>query len=613
MPLPNLPEDFLLDKIPEGIVAEDVRRLMAAVIGGYQERVSDARAAINAVGNAYSPEAAAPSADTDTTVEVVYTGNVGETVRRVLDITADTPDTTDVDALRVWAVAECDIQDDTVVSVTAGSDGLRTVTAQTLDLLAASLGAYLVVNPLLTTAQQAAEKRKQIAAFFPRLKIKGTALSVELVGRAMGFDDVRFAPLWQRAVPTLPSDVGSSVNAADFAREPDVYPSTVLPDPDGVYDPARLDDGPFYDWTGSALSTDSTSPAYFLSVNGQQPWIKLVVSDTLRTRPAPAFYALAGGGPYTKATATLSPELSAVALGAGDAYNGLRIEVSDEIVSTGTATRLRIYDRLSRRKYRSSMFDVAMAVDVDTFIDAYGTTAVRNNPDAFEAASGLPGTYLTTGKPLTGNVSGTWTAAAPGTGELRFDAVQRIGARAMEALEAVRPATRHPRRMSFGFSWTDEFDYAAHSAAERLADNGTVLIGAATTFPTNTWEETLVYDGTLNMSGVTHYTGTHAAKTDVTGHKAEFIYVDVSGTNTLNTETLPDDDVLYVTGSWCTGTYNTSDNSYYLTKTAAFTGTGSVYAQWRATDTEVVRTEPASGAVRLQDRPEDEFDYAYPV
>jgi len=595
--LPNLPEDYLLDKIPEGIVGEDVRRLMAAVVGGYQDRVSDARAVANAVGNSYTPALASPQTEADTTVEVVYTGPVGETVRRVLDVTPETP--SDTTALRAWAVAECAIEDSAVVSVTTGSEGLRTVTVQTLDWLAATLGAYLAANPLLSAAQQQAEKRKQIAAFFPRLKIKGTALSVELAGRALGFDDVRFAPLWQRAVPTLPVDAGSPVNNADYAREPDIQPSASLPDPDKVYNPAQLDDGPFYEWTGSALSIDSTDPAYLLSVNGKQPWIKLVASDTLSARPAPNTYVMGGGGPYSKATAALSPQLMAEALGAGVTYNGLRIEVTDEVVSTGTATRLRIYDRLSRVKYRSSLFDVGLAVDVDSFIDSYGTTAVKNNPDAG-------------GRPLTGSSSGTWVAAAPGTGELRYADVQRMGARAVEVLEAVRPASRHLRRVSTGFSWTDQVGYAAHPASERLVEVGGTITGVAAAFPADGWVEETVYDGTVVMSGVTRYTGTHTRLVSSPGHLAEFSYVDASGTHALNAETLPDDDVIYVTGSWCSGTYNTADNSYRLSKKAAFDATGSVYALWRATDSETVRHEPVSGPTRLQDRPEDEFVYAYP-
>ncbi len=605
MPLPNLPEDFLLNKLPEMVATEDVRRLVAAVVGGYQERVSDFRTAITGIQNAYSPDSALPVAESETTVEVVYAGQVGETVRRVLDITDDTP--AGGSDLVAWAASECDISEDLIVSATRGSDALRTINPQTLDLLASTLGCYLAVNPLLSAAEQMAEKRKQIAAFFPRLKLKGTAISFELLGRAMGFDDVRFAPLWQRAVPHAPYDIGAAENATDFSRDPDVLPSATLPDPDRFYDPAVLDDGPYYAWTGTGLRLDPTEPDYLLSINGRQPWVNLIASDTLTTRPAPSTYVMDGGGPYTKAKVALSPEVVAEATGAGPSFNGLRIEVTDALDSSGTVTNLRIFDRLSKRKYRSPWYDIGLAVDIAT----HGTVAVQDNPDVYTTVANLSGTCLANGKPLTGNTAGEWSSAAPDTPELNYADVTRMAAHAMNAFETVRPATRHLRQLSVGFSWSDEVGYAPYDIMFGLATVGGTLTGVASGFPSDVvGGETTAYDGIFQRSGVTYYTGTHTTAGTRTAHKADFIYVENGGTHTLNTEMLPDSDVMYVTGTWCSGTYNTADRSYRLVKSGAFGGSGSVYARWVVTDTQAIRSEPVTNTIRSNDRPEDDLNAA---
>jgi hypothetical protein len=605
MPLDNLPEDFLLEKLPEGIVAEDKRSVMAAVVGGYQERVSDLRAAANEIGNAYTPSAAAPALG-NKTAEVIYTGRVGERIKRVLDTDADTP--IDEAGLLTWAADQCNIEESAIVSVTLGQDSIRTNQSNTLGLLAATLGCTIAVNPLLSTADAIADQRDQIENYFARLKVKGSEKSIEVAGRVLGFDDVRFASLWQRAVPHVPNDIGAAENEHDFARDPDIEPTATLPDPLGVYNPDDIDDGPFYEWTGSLLGIDNTEQRYITSINGAQPWIRVLEAADPLSRPAPGAYYLEGGGPYDKAAVALTDELVVVATGVGDTYNGLRIDVTDVVDATaGTLTQMRIYDRLSKRKYRSPWFDVGLAMDADAFVTTYGTLPVAHNPDSF--TNGATVETILTGKPLTGNTEGVFYSAPAGTGQLRYDLVQQMAAQAADVIDKARPASRYPRRVSAGFSWTDEVAYAPYDYVHQLTDAGSAVTGVATGFPADTANGTEEsYDGIISIGGVTYYTGTHASPADRAAHKADFIYVDTSGTFSLNVETLPDDDVLYVTGTAASGTYNTSDRTYYLTKGVDYAYNGSLYALWRTSSTERVRGLPSSETVRWNSYPEDDID-----
>lgn len=605
MALDNLPEDFLLEKLPEGIVAEDKRSVMAAVVGGYQERLSDLRSAANEIGNAYSPSETAPAAGSKT-VEVIYLGRAGERVKRILDTNADTP--TEESALLVWAAEQCDIEESVIVSVALGQDAIRANQTNTLGLLAATLGCAVAVNPLLSAEDAVSDQRDRIAGYFPRLKVKGSEKSIEVAGRVLGFDDVRFASLWQRVSPHVPNDTGHADNVDDYARDPDIEPSATLPDPLGAYNPDDIDDGPFYEWTGSLLSIDKTDQRYVTSVNGAQPWIRIFeVADPVE-RPAPSAYYLAGGGPYDRAAVALSPELVVVAVGPGDTYNGLRIDVTDVVDTTaGTLTQLRIYDRLSKRKYRSPWFDVGLAMDADAFVTTYGTLPVAHNTDSF--TNGAVVEVPLTGKPLTGNTEGIFYPAPAGTGEMRYDLVLDMAAQAANVIDKARPASRYPRRVSTGFSWTDEVSYAPYNYVHPLTDAGSVITGVATEYPAdnaNGVEEG--YDGIFSNGGVTYYTGTHFTPAGLPAHKADFIYVDTTGTLTLNVETLPDDDVLYVTGAVAVGTYNTSDHTYFLAKSGDFAVGGVVTALWRTTSTEVVRDLPSGDDLRWNSYPEDDIN-----
>ena len=163
--------------------------------------------------------------------------------------------------------------------------------------------------------------------------------------------------------------------------------------------------------------------------------------------------------------------------------------------------------------------------------------------------------------------------------------------------------------MSAGFSWTDEVAYAPYDYIHQLTDAGSVMTGVATGFPADTANGTEEdYDGIISIGGVTYYTGTRTSPADQAAHRADFVYVDTSGTLTLNVETLPDDDVLYVTGTAASGTYNTSDRTYYLAKGVDYAFNGSLYALWRASSTERVRDLPSSESVRWNSYPEDDID-----
>ena len=245
----------------------------------------------------------------------------------------------------------------------------------------------------------------------------------------------------------------------------------------------------------------------------------------------------------------------------------------------------------------------------DTFVGSYGTYPVERNTDSYTTNAILYGSCALTGRPLTGNTSGTFTAASTTAGQLRYDLVSHLGAQAVEALESVRPASRFPRRISTGFSWSDDMAYAPYDYVHPLFATTTTITGTATGYPADTLGgETVYYDGIVSISGVTHYTGTHTEPAALPAHKSDFIYVDTTGTRYMNVETLPDSDLLYVTGAEVSGTYNVSTHVYYLTKTGAFESSGSLRALWRTESTEVVRQEPVTASIRYNTYPEDDID-----
>lgn len=372
-----------------------------------------------------------------------------------------------------------------------------------LDYVAANIGAVLyasaanqagpdVINSSGThTAAQLAHQ-KLIETYFPRLKFKGTPRSFEALGKLLGFDDVRMVPLWGRVSPRLPNDPGAPVNDADFSQVPEFYPQQEL---SPFYQPSAQRDGPYFAWFGTVDNGTASTAYYPQVVNGFQPWVRFQaeVSGISRGTLVPAAagtYALEGGAPHAKASVILPSTGTFYSLGEGEAWNGVQITVSD---FGGTLRRLDITDRLSSVKYRTSFFDLGVTMDADKADALFGTQAARSNKDVALA----PHAYVSWGGTLTGTspyrpfVGGTpafqsvtgednvdfltpfsgtvvyyrqRTEATLGDAQQNYPELAKAGQGVVQALEEVRPATRFPRRASYGYLMSDEAQYAPITA-----------------------------------------------------------------------------------------------------------------------------------------------------
>lgn len=112
-----------------------------------------------------------------------------------------------------------------------GTDALRTVGIDTMQYLAASLGAFLYPglpgeDPTVVLQRQ----KEALTYYFPRLKLKGTPESFSILARLAGFSDGSLVPLWPRLSPRNPADPGNSVNEGDFRAKPDIFPMGQMAD-----------------------------------------------------------------------------------------------------------------------------------------------------------------------------------------------------------------------------------------------------------------------------------------------------------------------------------------------------------------------------------------------
>ena len=479
MSLQNVREDLLYDLLPEGVVGEDAQSLMQAVIGGFQDHLDDLRSYVNKYELLYAtsglPE---PS---NNVILVQLQSDQGKVFTRTLDKKSDTP--TDSTELISWAASQLDVDTSDIISAVEGDDLLRKVDIDTLQYLSATVGAVLF--------QSVAQEKDKVTtarimdSYFPRLKIKGTAMSFDALGRLIGFDDVMMMPLFQRLSPRMPSDIGAPANDPDFAKIPEFFPRQVL----GVqYDPWDERDGPFYTWRAHVTNNGTSTESYQQVINGNNPWIRVnQIGETMGLVPTGA-YTLSGGGPHRRAKVSLPDYgLEFEAIGEGDAFNGL--VVNSEAVSGSTAF-ISILDQLSAVKYRSSYFDMSMTVTDENAIFLYGTITAKKNADLAAEPDLCPdGTALSPYRPWVRGVlsQGSHTydfltsiGDGPpvalynnyGTAQVRtqaalsdkqVDTANLIagGAQAIRYMEETRPATRFPRQAGVGLLRRDDVAYAA--------------------------------------------------------------------------------------------------------------------------------------------------------
>lgn len=598
LPVSSIPEEYLYQLLPQGVIDLDKRKLMEAVLGGYQDRVSDLRSYVNAISELATPDAQFPQL-TFNVILVRFTGPAGQVITRSLDILPSTPSLDDVDGLTAWASGQTGLDPSQIISVVAGTDLLRTVDIDSVSLLAENVGALLYDGLTDTTPEQVhATRQRLLESWFPRLKIKGTAESFEVLGRIIGFEDVAVTPLWSRLVPHQPSDPGSGENDRDFSARPEQTPSANLPD--ARYNPLDTSDGIFYDWSSGPLSEDPASAKYWpLAINNRNPFIKIAVAGQIE-RPTVGRYVLSGGAPNKTASVSLDQgtvvsNMVANAIMDGDTFNGMRVNVVDQ---GGTAVGLEISDRMSAIKYRSSYFNFKAT------LTSAGTEPVQPSPDLERIPWLTPdGTTQAPFRPWTGGTMSTDVTLFPdatSTAGMVIEArIQAAGtdvqlnsadfeaaSRSAENLDSLRAATRRIREKGIGVAFKDESTFAAYPDEVLLFSTGgsgtyqgTVLPGAAPTPPFEIMLQAFV--------------GTNPRQT----------FMDLKADGTVSTA-----------GDGFNGFYSTKDNYYRMTVTPGdFGSSGKFVASYVAGFGTNTRTEPSyaakqNGTVGFLSKPEDQFD-----
>jgi hypothetical protein len=629
----NLPEDFLYERLPEGLVELDQRGLIQAVVGGYQDRVEDLRSYSRKLELLFQTDGLPETGNNVVLVDVQ--SDQGKVYTRSLDIQSETP-ADGTTALTTWVLQQLEIGEDTISNVRYGRDLLRLVDANTIDYLAATIGAVLFKSSALTVAEQVTANHQLLQTYFPRLKIKGTADSFMTLGRILGFDDLKVTPLYGRLSPRIPNDIGNPANDGDFNAESEYQPQQAI---DDFYNPLKTNDGPFFSWTGTVSPGTAATNFCTQVVNDKNPWVDVSVVRVLNgtvTYPSAGSYALGSsgsnseGGPHKKAFVEAGDILFR-AIGEGQYFNGIEIHVVD----SGTNKIFTITDRLSAIKYRSSYFDLALTAEFDRVEELYGRSAMRRNKDlAANPTLTSDGTAVSPYRPwwagsistgsmaqdflvMTGTASPTViTARVQSTGtdrQLNVDELVSAGVQVVQALEEVRPATRQPRKAGIGFLNRDQVGYAAHIKETVLLTSGTgtpfvvsatymgyggFSVGGEIAVPLPPYYAVIALEVGSIVSGQpnggvfpVHQNGSVAIRT-----YPEAV-VDPQNPNGL----------IYAAPAF-SGSYDFASGTYSFTFTppSQFLGT-TVYALWHLTTTEVVRTEPTAGTNKgYQARPEDQ-------
>jgi len=607
MSLINLTEDFLYDRLPEGLIQLDERGLIQAVLGGFQDRIEDLRFYAKRFQSFYTP---IPEAlYRPNVVLVTYRTDQGRDITRSIDLETETPQDGTSDLL-VWAATQLNVDTDRVSNARYGVDPLRDIEPSLLDYLATNVGAVLYASAILKESPSVTTSTgtltaanyaysKLLETYFPRLKFKGTAKSFEALGKLLGWDDVRVTPLWGRVSPRLPNDPGSDVNDPDFSEMPEFWPQqTIGP----FYDPLDQADGPFYDWTGTASAGTASTKFYSQVVNGFQPYVEVLVtgtaSGTVIQHPSSGSYVLADGAPHQKAMVDAG-DIQFRALGEGESYNGVTVTVFD--VVDADLRGVNVDGRLSSIKYRTSFYNLGLTITSEKAQAVFGTLTAKANkdlavaPHEYQSFVGnltavSPYRPFTSGTvaldtlttdwltPFTGTIS-TYTErreAGLGDRQENWDDLSRAGAQATQALEEVRAATRRPRVSSFGYLQKDQVGYAPYPAQDCLFTlYGSIVAGT--------------YHGTFSTYPLPPYYA------DVGYVSGGFVTVFDAGTNPafpgiVTYQNCADGGTIAGT----IGYTGTGTNSYLFTATGTWPQWGTVCALFTVTDTEVVRPEPFS-------------------
>lgn len=543
MSIGNLPEQFLYERLPDAVINGDERGYIEAVVSGYQDRLEDVRAFAKKLSDFWVP-GALPTGNPNV-VLVDLTSQFGKNYTRSLDIQTETPPAGS-NLLPRWVSLQLGIPVEDLSNVRYGYDPLRAIDVNTLSWLAATLGTLLYNTDLLSTDAAVNSAQVQLVnTWFPRLKIKGTAESFDVLGRILGFDDVRVTPLWTRLSPRVPDDIGNPLNDPDFASSPEYFPRQEI---GPFYDPFNYRDGPFFTWTGTASNGTNSTQFYTQTITGHNPWIDVVLLGSIAgtnipaiqsgtvVHPATGSYALTGGAAYTKAY--VDPQGSSIrfqAVADGADFNGLYVHVE----TTGSLAFITVEDRLSAIKYRSSYFDLGLTADMDRIEDIFGSRGATTNPDLRDNPTLTnDGTAVSPYRPwVDGSIAVAQTTTDWVTSDgsitvvvdprresdpsspyfdrqLNMNEVVAAGVQTTQAFEEVRAATRLPRRSQAGVLIDNEACYAPYTNGTNLfiTAAGTGYSGSSTATPLGGYYANIVatlplsfYVTWLGVAGQTYF------------------------------------------------------------------------------------------------------------
>lgn len=490
----NLPIDYLYKLIPSGVISEDVRNLLQAVVSGFQGSVSDMRALASQIQQIWTPTNTV--GEPFTVLQVSYTEDDGGAVRQIELSPDDTTPDLDSPNLNSWCATQAGVSIDQILTIIPAIEPARTAEIRTLLLLADTVGAKLYPVYGQTAAQTIASQKIVVKGYFARLKIKGGAKSFEILGKLHGFDSVKYSPLWGRVSPRIPNAVNDTDNDLDFSESPQGLPTPGQTT--SLYDIQVLNDGDLFVWSSTNLGTVQGETDYALDlVNGFNPYIKIVAVNSPLKLPAAGTYFMSRGAPGTKAISEIIPAADGTssnfqfqAIAESASFNTAQIVVANTIQAGVPKFTITVYHNLSSIKFVTSYFNLA----VTALLSAYATQFSRptipsldltstpglwslanlgnNQPVGFEnGGTAISPYYYWTGGHQLPQVAKAWPTAIVlvGSGQtaLRIQADSSFSSVDTGALseaekillgniDDVRPATRYLRNLSAGFSLDDD-------------------------------------------------------------------------------------------------------------------------------------------------------------
>jgi hypothetical protein len=253
-----------------------------------------------------------------------------------------------------------------------------------------------------------------------RYQIKGTQSSIYILGRILGFIDLKAQELWSRFSLNDPSNPGNPSNNDDFAVTPDQYPywplngqygatdldatyarysglptgttnpetteTNQLPLPTVGYNPTILDDGGQYTIIFPTVTGDPTLPTWYPTViNLHNPFgmfsAPAFVNGTTNAALVTGTYGCQGGTFTTAATASILDVNGLTVTFTCRAVGQYGNEVTISVLPDANGTRqIQLVGPQSKIKYKSSYFDLTTAFDPSVYSTLYTPIPVLPNP-----------------------------------------------------------------------------------------------------------------------------------------------------------------------------------------------------------------------------------------